>query len=236
MHLDRLFDSAQSLSEINNTLTRAKLEEGVVPEVQSAMGHFLQGSKRDELKVTVLYVSPSEIWTHIAPLKPPRSSPIRIQLAGSPRENATTKDSEWVRQRQALEAAKPEDVEDVVLVGAGGTLVEGTQTNFFGVVDGAVWTADEGVLAGSVRKVALEVCEDLQIPIILQPPTIEQLRSGKMDGAFISSTSRLVMPIDTVLQPDGSEKALDAHHPIVAQISQRVQEEVAQRSTLVRVV
>ena len=85
------------------TLTRAELEQSVVPEVRSAMHHFLEGSQGDELKVTVLFVSPAEIWTHISPLKPPRSPPIRIQLAGSPRENAATKDSEWVRQRQALE-------------------------------------------------------------------------------------------------------------------------------------
>lgn len=215
------------------TLTRAELEQSVVPEVRSAMHHFLEGSQGDELKVTVLFVSPAEIWTHISPLKPPRSPPIRIQLAGSPRENAATKDSEWVRQRQALEAAKPEDVEDVVLVGPNGTLVEGTQTNFFGVVDGAVWTAEEGVLAGSVRKVALEVCHELQIPVILQPPTMDQLRSGQMDGAFISSTSRLVMPVDAVLQPDGTEKVLPTPHPVVTQISQHVQKEVAKRSARV---
>jgi len=91
----------------------------------------------------------------------------------------------------------------------------------------------EGVLAGSVRKVVLEVCEALRIPIVLQPPTLEQLQTGQMDGAFISSTSRLVMPIDRILLPDGTEKALEASHPIVAQISHHVQQEVAKRSVRV---
>jgi branched-subunit amino acid aminotransferase/4-amino-4-deoxychorismate lyase len=60
----------------------------------------------------------------------------------------------------------------------------------------------------------LEVCEALRIPIVLQPPTLEQLQTGQMDGAFISSTSQLVMPIDKILLPDGTEKALEAsRHP-----------------------
>lgn len=38
-----------------------------------------------------------------------------------------------------------------MLVGAGGALYEGLTSNFFAVVDGAIYTAGEGVLAGTVR-------------------------------------------------------------------------------------
>ncbi len=36
-----------------------------------------------------------------------------VQVKGAPRSNALAKDSEWVRQRKALEAGKPADVNEV---------------------------------------------------------------------------------------------------------------------------
>lgn len=45
----------------------------------------------------------------------------------------------------------------ILLVTEQGDVLEGTQTNFFAVVDGAVYTAREGVLLGTVRGVLLEV-------------------------------------------------------------------------------
>ena len=38
-----------------------------------------------------------------------------VQARGAPRQNATAKDSEWVRTRQALEKDKPSDVNEVLL-------------------------------------------------------------------------------------------------------------------------
>lgn len=45
----------------------------------------------------------------------------------------------------------------ILLVTEQGGVLEGTQTNFFALVDGAVHTAKEGVLMGTVRGVLLEV-------------------------------------------------------------------------------
>lgn len=72
--------------------------------------------------------------------------------------NAKAKDSEWVRQRKAWEASKPAGVNEVLLVSHEGQLLEGLTSNFF-VLDsqGAVVTADEGVLNGTVRELVLEV-------------------------------------------------------------------------------
>ncbi len=38
---------------------------------------------------------------------------VMLQARGAPRQNATAKDSEWVRTRQALEKDKPSDVNEV---------------------------------------------------------------------------------------------------------------------------
>ena len=45
------------------------------------------------------------------------------QARGAPRSNATAKDSEWVRTRQALEKDKPQDVNEVMLHHAAGICI-----------------------------------------------------------------------------------------------------------------
>ena len=42
-----------------------------------------------------------------------------VQIRGQPRANAAAKDSEWVRERQELEATRPDDVNEIVLVNKG---------------------------------------------------------------------------------------------------------------------
>lgn len=91
------------------------------------------------------------------------SCPTAAAARGMPRVNAKAKDSEWVRQRQALETAKPADVNEVILVSHDGALTEGLTSNFFVLSDkGEVVTAQEGVLDGTVRQVILQV-GDLQL-------------------------------------------------------------------------
>ena len=94
-------------------------------------------------------------------------------------------------------------VNELLLLGEGGELLEGSQTNFYALIDGAVHTADEGVLAGTVRRLILEVCEREGIPVALQPPTLDS--AHRWEGALISSTSRLALPVDVLYVPkDGA--------------------------------
>ncbi len=73
--------------------------------------------------------------------------------------NAKAKDSEWVRQRAALEAAKPADVNEIILATPEGALTEGLTSNLFVLsAAGEVVTANEGALNGTVREVVLQVC------------------------------------------------------------------------------
>jgi len=250
LHVERLVESARDMAAAagqtmhSNFCTPEAFEVVLQKHVADAMRYFLKEHPqwRNEMKITVLLLPPGELWTHIAPLQAPSQPPIKVLLAGRPRANATTKDSEWVRERQALEALKTPEIEDIVLVGEGDTLVEGTQTNFFAVVDGAVWTAGEGILEGTVRKVALEVCKTLGLPIVLRPPTIAHLQEGRVQGAFISSTSRLVMPVDSIVLGDERSPAVmdtavefsfQDPDEIVTRIQTVVADEVLSRSTRV---
>lgn len=136
----------------------------------------------------------ADIFVHVGPLPPRAQPPVRVVMRGSPRQNAAAKDSEWVRQRKALEAGLPADVNEAILVGKGGSLYEGLTSNFFAVMDGTVYTAGEGVLAGTVREVALAVARREGIPVVLEPPRLADL--NRWEGCFITSTSRLLLPVD----------------------------------------
>lgn len=153
--------------------------------------------------------------------------------------NAKAKDSAWVKERKHLEALKPADVNEIVLHDESGALLEGTQTNFYAVMDGKLYTAGEGVLEGTVRRLLLQVCAAHNVPVVLDPPpNIQDL--GKWEGALLSSTSRLALPIDWVGVPeegkawregDASRAFEYEDECLTRRLAQWVEEEVAQAST-----
>lgn len=120
---------------------------------------------------------------------------IKVEVHGHGRNNAAAKDSQWINER---ENTAEHGCEEYILVNDNGEMLEGTQTNFFLVTkDGCVLTADEGILRGSVRDSVLRVCTENAIPLELRPPTVDDFDNAS--GAFLSSTSRLVMPIHEVV-------------------------------------
>ena len=214
--------------------------------------------KRGELKLTVLVVwgdrvgptltallppgaaysqllPPYLVVSHVTPLKHRAAPPICVELHGSPRHNAAAKDSEWVRTRTALEAGKAADVEEILLADAEGRVLEGTQTNFFAVEDGAVHTAGDGVLFGTVRHLVLQVCAAQGVRVILSPPLAS--RVARWEGAFLTSTSRLVLPINEVRVGGGGGAPWVAHAmpvcPLVERLEAAVEAAVALHSTAI---
>lgn len=63
------------------------------------------------------------------------------------------------------------------------------------------YTARDGVLLGTMRGLALRLCDELGMDVIEDAPTIAQLRNA--EEMFISSTSRWVLPVREVILPDG---------------------------------
>ncbi len=142
----------------------------------------------------------SECLCHACLLPPRPRPPIKCEIRGAPRSNAKAKDSGWVQERKGLEALKPSDVNEIVLHDEDGALLEGTQTNFYAVRDGKLWTAGEGVLEGTVRRLLLQVCAVHHVPVVLDPPpNLREL--SQWEGALLSSTSRLALPIDWIGVP-----------------------------------
>ncbi|MEL7642576.1 MAG: aminotransferase class IV [bacterium] len=84
-------------------------------------------------------------------------------------------------------------VNEVLLVDRNGRLLEGLSSNIFFVKDGTIFTAGAGVLEGVTRKIVLEVCNQFTIPIEFTAVQLKEISS--CDEAFLSSTSRGVLPV-----------------------------------------
>lgn len=138
----------------------------------------------------------SALYCHIGLLKNnSQSKHVRLLVHGHGRENARAKDSKWVTDRKQLGAS--DGYEEIILINNKGELLEGTQTNFYVVLNSnTIVTANEGVLFGSVRDSVLRVCRKHGIKVELRPPTLVDLQQAC--GVFITSTSRWVMPVHEV--------------------------------------
>mmetsp|Transcript_51557 Transcript_51557/g.118434 ORF Transcript_51557/g.118434 Transcript_51557/m.118434 type:complete len:356 (-) Transcript_51557:244-1311(-) len=249
-------DSSELVATVLATLaTPSALSPRLDATVSSAMRAYVDAHGCDtELKVTVL-VSWREqcaasvasapaagqarpllgsVGCHVAPLPPLPTSPVRVEVRGAPRANALAKDSAWVADRAPLEelmrASSAGALNELLLVSEGGELLEGSQTNFYALADGAVITAGEGVLAGTVRRLLLEVCAREGIPVILRPPRLDEI--GSWEGALISSTSRLMLPIDQLYvpaegRPSGEDDLRAEFNTAPGSLAARLQELVA---------
>ncbi len=84
-------------------------------------------------------------------------------------------------------------LEESIITNNSRELLEGLTSNFFAVKNNAVWTAKTGILNGITRKLVLEEAEKEGIEIIYKPVKLDDLE--ELDEAFITSTSRGVMPV-----------------------------------------
>ncbi|KAF9276829.1 hypothetical protein BGZ68_009713 [Mortierella alpina] len=230
-HVDRLVSSLSQIhfpeSEQADIAEAVTVRRGLAPYrdaetlktemaelVRAALkAYYQQSSGLDEAKVTVLctwntLTNEPLVIAQVEPLKIPTERRCKVKVHGSPRHHATAKDSQWVRDRTALEASLSKDMNEALLLDdASQDLYEGLSSNLF-AFDGArqtIITAPlDSVLKGTILKVVLAVCEEQKIPIEFKFPNLKHF--DEWEGAFITSTSRLVLPIETIVLPNGSEK------------------------------
>ncbi|KAF9916333.1 hypothetical protein BX616_004033 [Lobosporangium transversale] len=166
-----------------------------------------------ETKVTVLCTWDSgakepTLVAHFEPLIALRTSRCQVEVHGAPRHQASAKDSQWVRVREAFEAALNKDSNEALLLDdKTQDVYEGLSSNFFALdrQHHKLLTAPLGsVLQGTIMKVVLDVCKSENIPVDFTFPNLKNV--DDWEGAFITSTSRLVLPIEKLVLPSGSVK------------------------------
>jgi branched-chain amino acid aminotransferase len=108
------------------------------------------------------------------------------------RDNPHAKDTRFIAAAQAAYGRLPPGVEEGLLVGEDGALLEGLSSNFFAVVDGVLRTEEDRALIGVTRSLVLEVAEAL-FPV--ERRAVRTLDLPQVAEAFVTSVSREVLPV-----------------------------------------
>jgi branched-chain amino acid aminotransferase len=107
------------------------------------------------------------------------------------RKNPLAKTADFAQKRRAYKVGG--EIYEYLLLGEQGEILEGTGTNFYGVLDGVFHTAGTGVLAGITRKIILDLVAELPIPLSLEPINVAQI--PQLAEAALSGSSRALLPV-----------------------------------------
>jgi branched-chain amino acid aminotransferase len=128
------------------------------------------------------------------------------------RDNPNAKIMDVALRQQTNKVRISENVYEALLVDNEGYITEGSRSNVFFITGDVVFTppTDE-VLPGITRKHIIECCHEKGIPIREERVNISTLE--EFDAAFISGTSRRVLPINQI-----NTISFDPRHQLIRQI------------------
>ena len=112
------------------------------------------------------------------------------------REQPQAKTTSFIAVAESLRKSIPKGINEVLMIGAGGELLEGLSSNFFAIKDRMIWTAEEGVLAGITRAIVIKTIQKLGFD--LQRTAYPSVGIHNLTEAFLTSTSRGVLPIRAI--------------------------------------
>jgi branched-chain amino acid aminotransferase len=135
------------------------------------------------------------------------------------RQNPKAKLTTTIAKAADLRKYLPHGVNEALMVDSAGRILEGLSSNFFAVKEGVLFTAEKKVLSGITRQIILEEAEQASIPIHWGGFPVFEL--GKAQEAFISSSSRAVLP---VRQVDDQIIGTGRPGPVTTLLSRRYQQ------------
>ena len=195
-HLERL-EQSMALSGWDYRLNRSRLREALH---QVTTNYPLPNAR---VRIDVLARSVPNLGIRsreliaLSPFEPMPESfyrqGVRVDLVKQlNRQQPLVKKADFVLKRRKFLAESPQAYERLMVDGRG-NILEGTTSNFFAVCDGCLWTAGQEVLEGIARKIVLYMAAELQLPVRLEPVSVEEL--PRLDEAALSSSSRAIIPI-----------------------------------------
>lgn len=220
-HVRRLAALPSAVEGGAAALNEADTAALVVSRVRAAVIDYLarQPHPTGELKISaalrpvmeegggpLVDLSHVEALVCVEPLVEAPRGPVAVELALARRGNPTVKHGGWIEERKRLEEGMRRECNEVVLAAEDERGVlrvsEGLSSNVLVLDDeGTLWTAPADlVLSGTVLELVLRVCKDT-IPVRRECPPVDLLRRSSV---MISSTSRLLLPVDRVFLVDGT--------------------------------
>ena len=206
-HLDRFFASLAKLRfaiphdrEQVRHILHGCVRAGALRDAYVAMvctrGVPPRGARDPRLAVNRFYAyAVPYVW-----IAPPEKQAAGIDLHVSARQriapasvDPTVKNYHWLDLVQSMFDAYDLGRDTSCVVDADGNVTEGPGFNVFMVRNGAVRTADRGVLEGVSRRTAIELCRRLGIVLELGPVPADDFRAA--DEVFLTSTGGGILPI-----------------------------------------
>jgi branched-subunit amino acid aminotransferase/4-amino-4-deoxychorismate lyase len=217
-----------------------ELKKIILPVIRQCVMAFLMENRsvlrdQDELKLTILIT-----WSFIAErptmavfasyLLEQKAMPCRIEFCNYVRSSKDVKDSLWVQLREQLETKKPTDISEIVMYDAEGKISEGLSSNFFVIMDNQIYTAQRGeVLWGTVLSLVIDLCRKEGIPVVYDHPRLSDI--DRWQGAFITSTSRLIMSVTELIVRETGIHRVFERVDTIEHLQKIVKECIGQRSS-----
>jgi len=162
-------------------LTDARVRFDVLAEP----AHYLKSDSRVLIALMPFTPIPPEVY---------RKGVSLSYALGLSRQRPLAKLAGFALQRRVYAAAHPDPtVYEHLMLDHAGNILEGGGSNFYGLRDGVLYTAREGVLEGITRKIVLSLLADAAIPLNLKPVHMDEV--GQLDEAAISGSSRALLPV-----------------------------------------
>ncbi|KAG0199050.1 hypothetical protein BGX28_007611 [Mortierella sp. GBA30] len=229
-----LFRQHETMKQETTDLVRAGLSF-YYKQLKASLCDDKMATVSGETKVTVLCswdpkIEQPTLVAHFEPLNTPTTARCTVEVHGSPRHQATAKNSQWVRDRCHISASMSKDSNEALLMDdSTQDLYEGLSSNFYAFdrKRRVILTAPLGsVLEGTIMKSVMQICKAEHIPVEFSSPNLKHI--DEWEGAFISSMSRLVLPIEKLILPDGFVKHFEMS-PTIELIRDRVQKDCLKR-------
>lgn len=224
-HFDRLEETAR-LAGFDIQLDREDLRNTLVTLIAGTPNSSEPTPER-RIRITIdLEKHIGRLYFAMEPLKVPSPEKyeqgIICQTAKAQRDNPKAKLSNFLSRAADIREQEKDEFDEILMVSPHDDLLEGLSSNFFGIKGDTVYTAEEGVLSGTTRDFILHLAEELGIPVVFKAVKIDEI--ADLDEAFISSTSRAILPIRLI---DGISMKESIPGPVTKRLMEKFDQELS---------
>jgi len=168
--------------------------------IRNALREILQRSSVSEARIRITLDLERDLGTTFFAVEQLKIPPIEEYQNGVKAEtirlirtNPKAKVTDFIQKAQEVRSTLKPDIREAIMIDAQGAYLEGLSSNFFCIVDGVIWTAEEGVLPGTTRTLVLEEIQKALLPVTLEGYHHDKIY--QLSEAFITSVSRSVLPV-----------------------------------------
>jgi branched-subunit amino acid aminotransferase/4-amino-4-deoxychorismate lyase len=190
-------------------LKRLDPNKDIIPTIKRVMAEFQKEHPTcNNLKLTILTWPESNVLVHVSDFTPiPHTKPFIVRLStdkdAPKRLSPSEKRSSWIAHRAALQHDSSYDETLISSTGKEGCeILEGLTSNIVFMGKNGVFRTSpvDRVLPGSVLHLVDAVLGDR---LIYRAARLEELYAGEFVGAFLTSTSRILCPIEIIRVMEG---------------------------------